>query len=69
MTIYTKIFTLVLALAQAIGIVVGFANQTFGEGESIKYGLSNFMFGSQAVTGIVVVLVLVAGSMFTMWLG
>ena len=69
LTIYTKIFTLVLALAQAIGIVVGFANQTFGEGESIKYGLSNFMFGSQAVTGIVVVLVLVAGSMFTMWLG
>lgn len=58
---YTKILTLVLATAQAIGIVVAFANQN-----GIEAG---FFFGIEWLTSAIVVMVLVAGSMFTLWLG
>ena len=58
---YTKIFTLFLSAAQAIGIVVAFARSG---------GLDATMFFDiEWLTGIVVVLCLVAGSMFTLWLG
>ena len=58
---YTRIAALILALAQAIGIVVGF-------GDVIQ---ANMLWGGapQWTTAIVVVLVLVAGAMFTVWLG
>ena len=57
----TKIVALVLAAAQAIGIVLGFG----------KSGLSN-LFGTNApiwLTGMIVVIILMAGSAFTIWLG
>ena len=59
---FTRIATLVLALAQSIGIVYGF-------------GVNNILNASALggaplwLVGAVVVLLLVAGAMFTMWLG
>ncbi len=58
---YTKILTLILATAQAIGIVVSFSNAG-----AINSGLFG---GAEWLTGAVVVIVLVAGALFTMWLG
>ena len=58
---YTKILTLILATAQAIGIVVSFSNAG-----AINSGLFG---GAEWLTGAVVVITLVAGAMFTMWLG
>lgn len=57
---YTRICALVLAIAQSIGIVVGFGSSSLD---------SSVFFGSPIVTGAMVVLILVAGSMFTVWLG
>ena len=58
---YTKILTLILATAQAIGIVVAFSNSG---------ALNTALFGGiQWLTGAVVVITLVAGALFTMWLG
>lgn len=58
---YTKILTLILATAQAIGIVVSFSNAG-----AINSGLFG---GAEWLTGAVVVITLVAGALFTMWLG
>jgi len=55
----TKIVAVVLAIAQGIGIVLGFK-----DGLAPIFGANNLW-----LTGIFVVLVLVAGSCFTMWLG
>ena len=60
MAFYTKICALILALTQAIGIVVGFGA---GNLDSATF------FGSTWLTGAVVVAILVAGAMFTVWLG
>ena len=57
---YTKLCALILAIAQAIGIVVGFGEASLD---------SSVFFGSTFWTGAVVVAILVAGSMFTVWLG
>lgn len=60
---YTKICALVLALAQSIAIVIAFNDQGI---------LNTSMFGYTSpswVVGSFVVLTLVAGSMFTFWLG
>ena len=60
---YTKICALVLALAQSIAIVIAFNDQGI---------LNTRMFGYTSpvwVVGSFVVLTLVAGSMFTFWLG
>ncbi len=60
--LYTRIATFVLATAQSIGIVYGF-------------GVNNILNASALggaplwLVGVVVVLLLVAGAMFTMWLG
>ena len=61
LTKYTKILTLILATAQAIGIVISFSNSG-----GINTGL---FFGVSWLTSAVVVIVLVAGALFTMWLG
>ena len=61
LTGYTKILTLILATAQAIGIVV-----SFSKAGAINTGL---FFGIGWLTSAVVVIVLVAGALFTMWLG
>lgn len=63
LTKYTKILTLILATAQAIGIVVSFGN---ADPSGINAGLFG---GSVFLTSAVVVLVLVAGAMFTLFLG
>ena len=61
LTKYTKILTLILAAAQAIGIVVAFSNSG---------AINTSLFGGTTwLTGAVVVIVLVAGALFTMWLG
>ena len=60
---YTRILTLVLAIAQSIGILVAFKN-------SIKF---EYLFGTdgflKALSYIFLVLVYTAGAAFTMWLG
>ncbi len=61
--LYTKICALILALAQSIAIVIAFNKQDI---------LNTSMFGFECpawVVGTIVVLTLVAGSMFTFWLG
>lgn len=61
LNLITKIVTIVLALAQSIGIVLGFGSS----------GLAN-IFGANApiwITGVFVVIILVAGASFTIWLG
>lgn len=57
---YTRICALILAIAQSVGIVVGFGISSLD---------SSVFFGSSFLTGAMVVLILVAGSMFTVWLG
>ncbi len=61
LTKYTKILTLILATAQAIGIVVAFSNSG-----AIN---SSLFYGQTWLTSTVVVITLVAGALFTMWLG
>lgn len=60
--LYTRIAALILAIAQAVGIVVGFVNQ-----DVLDKNLTNVM--PKWVVGMGAVLVLVAGAMFTVWLG
>ena len=59
-SLYTKIAALIIAIAQAIGIAVG-----FGTAGSTHVSL----FGSEFVCYAFIVLMLVAGAMFTVWLG
>ncbi len=61
----TRVVTLVLAIIQAVGITINWANNG---------GLDTALFSgtfleNQVVLGIMVGSILVAGSMFTMWLG
>lgn len=58
--LYTKIAALIIAVAQAIGIAVG-----FGTAGSTHVKL----FGNEYVCYAFIVVVLVAGAMFTVWLG
>jgi len=61
----TKYVALVLAVAQSIGIVLGFKNSYSGL-------LDNTLFGAKTpewVVSMYVIVMLVAGSCFTMWLG
>lgn len=58
---YTRIASLVLAIAQAIGIVVSFNSQASA--------IEPIFFGNSTLTGAFIVFVLVAGAMFTVWLG
>ena len=64
MSITTRIVTLVLAIAQAIGIVVNWSNNN---------GLYDVPVGGgmmpKFLVGMFVVIALVAGSMLTMWIG
>lgn len=59
-SLYTKIVALVLAIAQAIGIAVGFGAADYAD---------LTMFGNKYVFYVFIVTMLVAGSMFTVWLG
>ncbi len=65
----TRYFTLVLAAAQATGIIINFARSSASDGLPV---LSTDIFGvhmPRALVGVFVGVILVAGSMFTMWLG
>ena len=57
---YTKYCALILAIAQSIGIVVGFGVSSLD---------SAVFFGNTFLTGTIVVIMFVAGAMFTVWLG
>lgn len=58
---YTRIAALIMSIAQAVGIVLAFSNQGL---------LTGIISGAPTwITGTVVVLILVAGGMFTLWLG
>ncbi len=59
---YTKIAALIISLAQAIGIAVGFG--TVAGGTQL-----DLFFGKEYLCYSFIVLMLVAGSMFTVWLG
>ncbi len=59
-SMYTRICALILAIIQSIGIVVGFGVDSLD---------TSVFFGSAFATGAVVVCILVAGAMFTVWLG
>ena len=60
-SLYTKIAALIIALAQAIGIAVGFG--TAGSAHIEIFG------GSEVLCYTFIVIMLVAGAMFTVWLG
>lgn len=60
---YTRILTLVLAIAQAIGILVAFSSSIQFE---YLFGTSGFL---KALSYIFLVMVYTAGAAFTMWLG
>ena len=60
---YTKIAALVLAIAQAVAIVISF------EGVLKESTLSSGLRIPTWLVGVIVTLVLIAGSMFTYWLG
>ncbi len=62
LNLYTRIAALVLAIAQAVGIVVGYANQGV-----LDPNLTRAM--PTWLVGMGVVLIMVAGGMFTVWLG
>lgn len=57
---YTKYTALILAVAQSVGIVVGFGSSSLD---------SAIFFGNAFLTGAIVVIMLVSGAMFTVWLG
>ena len=57
--LFTKIVTLILAVAQGVGIVLGYSDTLLPLfGENLKW-----------LTGVMVVIFLVAGACFTMWIG
>ena len=58
---YTKIAALILSVAQAVGITVG-----FGAAKNINVGI---FWNNKYIAYTAVVLMLVAGAMFTVWLG
>ena len=60
-SLYTRIAALVLAIAQAVGIVVAYS------GDALDPNLTSVM--PSWLVGTSMVLVLVAGAMFTVWLG
>lgn len=60
--LYTRIAALILAIVQAIGITVGFANNDLFDGRLATDGIGWF-------TGVFTVVILVAGAMFTVWIG
>ncbi|MBE5758264.1 MAG: preprotein translocase subunit SecY [Clostridiales bacterium] len=60
---YTKIAALVLAVAQAVAIVLSFDDVLKGSSNGLGMSLPTW------ITGTIVTLILIAGSMFTFWLG
>ncbi len=61
LSMYTRIAALILAIAQAVGIVVGYAS------EAMDPNLTSAM--PAWLVGCGMVIIMVAGSMFTVWIG
>ncbi len=57
----TRYVALLLAIAQAVGIVVSFSKNSSA--------ITSVLFNNVTVTSVFVVIMLVAGAMFTVWLG
>ena len=67
MSNFTRIITLLIAIAQSIGIAIGFATAQNGV---VALDVGPLVDGVPVfVVGMFVVVILVAGSIFTMWLG
>ena len=60
----TRFVTLFLAIAQAIAITISWANQ-----DGLETGIFRGLLTQEWMIGIFVAVMLVAGSMFTLWLG
>jgi len=66
----TRIVTIILAVIQAVGIIVNFANQTVTvNGESSTAIKLDLFFDSKVFAGFYMALIYTAGSMLVMWLG
>lgn len=68
---FTRVLTVILALVQAIGVTISLANMYVDEGNTMTY-LQTGIFSVEMpvwVVGMIVSIVLVAGAIFTMWLG
>lgn len=63
MAMFTRILTLVLALIQAIGIVVSFSASSYLSTDIFAFSMPS------ALLAVFIVAILVAGAIFTMWLG
>lgn len=61
LTLITRIVTVILAIVQAVGIIINFANQSGA--------ISTWFFGELWVAGIYMTIVYTAGSLLVMWLG
>lgn len=60
----TRIATLILAIAQAVAITISWANS-----DALSTNIFGGVFAKEWMLGIFVAVMLVAGSMFTLWLG
>ncbi len=61
LSLYTRIAALILAIAQAVGIVVGYASEAMDP--DLTAALPEWLIGCGMV------IIMVAGSMFTVWIG
>lgn len=62
----TRVVTFILAIVQAVGITINWANTGNGLNTAIFAGS---LLENPGVLGTMITIILVAGSMFTMWLG
>ena len=68
MSMFTRIVTLILAIAQAIGVALSFSSFSGAENSAFTAGVFAFEM-HEFLLGTLIVTMLVAGSMFTMWIG
>ena len=64
---YTRYVTIVLAIIQSVGIIIGFGG--FDKGNSEGAILVNLFFNQAWLAGVVMVIVYTAGAFLVMWLG
>ncbi len=70
--VYTRILTLVLAIVQAVGIIIAFKDQTATDGVTKSINFAQ-IFGAEGfglvMSYVFLIVVYTAGAAFTMWLG
>ncbi len=62
----TRVVTIILAVVQAVGIIVNFANMSVDGQTAID---TTFFFGSSVFAGFFMAIVYTAGAMLVMWIG